>query len=365
MNQYQGNKNWIFKSRHKFQSLQYYSIIMQNTTLEYPELLSKLTSAFQSKDLDFEKADSTARILLEGELLGHTTHGLALVKPYLDELASGQMEKSGTYEVINKTDTAETWNGRYLPGIWLTEKAIEKASEIAKNEGIGTVVIQKSHHIACLAAFLEKIARQNLMVIIACSDPRNKTVAPFGGKIPVYSPNPLALGIPTETDPILIDVSMSTTANAVVNRAAKNNEKLGGEWLLQSDGTATNDPQTFFQNPPSSLLPLGGIDLGYKGFALGIMIEAMTSALGGFGRCDSPERWGASVFVQVIDPSKFSGESYFLKEMEFFKNQCLASMPLNTKNPVRMPGEKGLERKKWNLANGIKISDELANLISI
>ncbi|CAN1573543.1 COG2055 Malate/L-lactate dehydrogenases [Spirosomataceae bacterium] len=336
---------------------------MQNTSLKYTELLSKLTSAFQSKGLDFEKAESTSRILLEGELLGHTTHGLALVKPYLDELQSGQIEKLGSYEMINSTATTETWNGRYLPGIWLTEKAIEKASEIAKKDGIGTVVIQKSHHIACLAAFLEKTARQNLMVIIACSDPRNKTVAPFGGKIPVYSPNPLALGIPTETDPILIDVSMSTTANAVVNRAAKNNEKLAGEWLLKSDGTTTNDPQTFFENPASTLLPLGGMDLGYKGFALGIMIEAMTSALGGHGRIDNPERWGASVFVQVIDPSKFSGENYFLKEMEFFKNQCLASTPLNAKNPVRMPGENGLKRKKWNLENGLLISDELLNLL--
>jgi LDH2 family malate/lactate/ureidoglycolate dehydrogenase len=156
---------------------------------------------------------------------------------------------------------------------------------------------------------------------------------------------------------------MSTTANAVVNRAAKNNEKLGGHWLLKPDGTATNDPQTFFENPASTLLPLGGLDLGYKGFALGIMIEAMTSALGGFGRSDKPERWGASVFVQVIDPSKFAGESYFMKEMENFKNTCLNSTPFDTKNPVRMPGEKGLERKKWNLEMGLLINAELLNLL--
>lgn len=337
---------------------------MTTNKLNYPELIQKLTQVFQAKGLDFEKAESIARILTEGELLGHTTHGLALVKTYLDELESGQMEKLGSNEVINSTSTTETWNGRYLPGTWLTEKAIEKAAEIAKNEGIGTIVIQKSHHIACLAAFLEIVARQNLMVIVACSDPRNATVAPFGGKIPVYSPNPIALGIPTESEPILIDVSMSTTANAVVNRAAKNNENLGGDWLLKPDGTPTNDPQTFFETPASTLLPLGGMDLGYKGFALGIMIEAMTSALGGFGRSDKPERWGASVFVQVIDPSKFAGENYFLKEMENFKNACLNSTPFDTKNPVRMPGEKGLKRKKWNLENGFVVSDELQDLIS-
>jgi hypothetical protein len=28
-----------------------------------------------------------------------------------------------------------------------------------------------------------------------------------------------------------------------------------------------------------------------------------------------------------------------------------------------MPGEKGLKRKKWNLENGLLISDELLNLL--
>jgi L-lactate dehydrogenase len=325
----------------------------------YAELIKDITYLFQKNGLDIEKSDSIARILTEGELLGHTTHGLALVKTYLDELISGGLEKDGIYEIINSTQTTETWDGRYLPGTWLTEKAIETAEAMANKEGIGTVIIQKSHHIACLAAFLEIVARKNLMVIIACSDPRNKTVAPFGGKIPVYSPNPLAIGIPTEGDPILIDVSMSATANAVVNRAAKNNEVLKGNWLLTSEGKATNDPKTFFDTPPSTLLPLGGMDLGYKGYALGIMIEAMTSALGGHGRKDNPLRWGASVFVQVINPSKFAGESAFLAEMENFKNSSLNSGP-----NVRLPGQNGLKNKATLLKNGIPLSEELAQLIN-
>lgn len=324
------------------------------------EVIEKITKIFIDNGLDSEKSASIARILTEGELLGHTTHGLALIKPYLDELENGQMERNGSLEVINATDTTQTWNGRYLPGTWLTEKAIETAIMMAKNEGVGTVVIQKSHHIACLAAFLEVVARKNLMVIIACSDPRNKTVAPFGGKIPVYSPNPLAIGIPAEGDPILIDVSMSATANAVVNRAAKNKQLLDGNWLLKPDGTATNDPQTFFENPPSTLLPLGGMDLGYKGFALGIMIEAMTSALGGYGRKDNPKRWGASVFVQVIDPTIFAGENAFLAEMENLRKQCLASG-----NNVRMPGQKGLKNKEMLLSNGIPLNIELIELLKI
>lgn len=333
--------------------------------LKVSKVIKFITQLFEKGGLAHPKAESIARILVEGDLLGHRTHGLALVKNYFDELVSGGMESQKEYEVLNFTSTTQLWNGNYQPGTWLVEEAIEVASGIAKNEGIGTVVIQKSHHIGCLAAYLESVTAKNLMIILACSDPRNKTVAPFGGLEGVYSPNPIALGIPTRSVPILLDVSTSTTANGLVARTAKNKELLAGDWLLDKNGNATNDPSLFYQDPPATLLPLGGLDLGYKGFALGIMVEAMTNALGGYGRSDDPTRWGASVFLQVIDPEKFSGESYFLQEMESFRNVSLKSNPINKDKKIRMPGERGLELKQKQLKNGLEISAELINELNI
>ncbi len=333
--------------------------------LKVSKVIIFITQLFEKGGLAHPKAQSIARILVEGDLLGHRTHGLALVKNYFDELVNGGMESQKEYEVLNFTSTTQLWNGNYQPGTWLVEEAIEVASGIAKNEGIGTVVIQKSHHIGCLAAYLESVTAKNLMIILACSDPRNKTVAPFGGLEGVYSPNPIALGIPTRSVPILLDVSMSTTANGLVARTAKNKELLAGDWLLDKNGNATNDPSLFFQDPPATLLPLGGLDLGYKGFALGIMVEAMTNALGGYGRSDNPTRWGASVFLQVIDPEKFSGESYFLQEMENFRNVSLKSKLINKDKKIRMPGERGLELKQKQLNNGLEISTELINELNI
>lgn len=305
--------------------------------------------------LDAGKAESTARILIEGDLLGHRTHGLQLLPAYVESLESGKMETEGSFEILNENPATCLIDGRYLPGIWLVEKAIDKAIGMAKSNGSGTVVIRKSHHIACLAAFLEKVARQNLVLLLACSDPANKSVAPFGGTTAVYSPDPLAMGIPTSGDPILIDVSMSATANGVVALAAAKGEKLGGPWLLQKDGQATNDPSAFFHEPPATVLPLGGMDLGYKGFALGMMIEVLTSALGGFGRADDPGRWGANVFVQVIDPASFAGQGGFMREIDYFKNACLSSQPLDPANPVRIPGEKALKLKARQLQNGLDL----------
>jgi LDH2 family malate/lactate/ureidoglycolate dehydrogenase len=332
----------------------------------YPieDLLSKLKALFQSKGLDEEKSHSIAKILLEGELLGHKTHGLALVTNYIKELENGGMEKVGLPTIINASNSTELWDGRYLPGTWLTEKAIDRGIRMAEDQGLGTVVIQRSHHIACLAAYCEEIARQGLIVLIYSSDPRNRTVAPHGALKGAYSPNPIAMGIPSEGDPIILDVSTSTTANAVVAKAHNEGKKLGGHWLIKSNGQATNEPSSFFEEPASALLPLGGLDLGYKGFALGIMVEALTSALGGYGRSSNPSRWGASVMVQVIDPKKFAGESYFMHEMQALIDYCQGLEPINTNAPIRMPGQRGLLLKAKYLKEGIEIEENLEKMLN-
>ena len=69
---------------------------------------------------------------------------------------------------------------------------------------------------------------------------------------------------------------------------------------------------------------LGGINAGHKGFGLALMIEALTSGLGGYGRADAPNEWGASVFVQVLDPAAFGGTSAFHREIDYLVEACLA-----------------------------------------
>ncbi|WP_259016236.1 Ldh family oxidoreductase [Emticicia fluvialis] len=321
-------------------------------------LLQFSLNLLQQAGLDAEKAFHTADILLEGELLGHRTHGLQLLPAYVGELEKDGMTKQGQAKVINDFGAVLALDGNYLPGPWLVVKAIEEATKRAEAFGTSIITIRQSHHIGCLAAYLENVARQGLMILLACSDPRNKTVAPYGGLTPVYSPDPLAVGYPTESDPIMIDVSMSATSNGLVARAHRNQEMLPHHWLLDAQGNATNDPATFFANPPGSILPLGGLDSGYKGFGLGLMVEALTSALGGHGRADEPTLWGASVYLQIISPKGFAGESAFKREAEYLKNQCLASEPANPDQPVRMPGARGLELKKQQLANGVNLLPE-------
>ncbi|MFT5885236.1 MAG: LDH2 family malate/lactate/ureidoglycolate dehydrogenase [Arcticibacterium sp.] len=326
--------------------------------LKHSQLQDLILSLFDKVGLPQDKAKITSHILLEGELLGHRTHGLHLMMPYIEHLRNGSMEKVGSYKVLNKTPASQLWDGQYLAGPWLVNSALMAATDMADGYGVGTIVIQKSSHIGCLAAYMQEASQNGHLVILSCSDPDNATVAPFGGTEGVYGPNPLALGIPTSSDPIIIDASMSATSNGLIHQKHQAKEPLEHPWLITPNGEPTKDAETFFDKEPSTILPLGGIDSGYKGFALGIMIEAMTSALGGYGRSSEPDRWGASAFVQVINPQKFSGESYFKREMDFLKKRCLASKPANDVMPVRLPGQRGLELKKKQLLGGITLRPE-------
>src|SRR5512140_1381239 len=77
---------------------------------------------------DAAMAGDVATILVDGDLLGHTTHGLQLLAPYLRELDAGTMRKSGEWETINRRPASELWDGRRLPGPWLVLRAIDRAA---------------------------------------------------------------------------------------------------------------------------------------------------------------------------------------------------------------------------------------------
>ncbi len=241
-------------------------------------------------------ASDVATVLVEGDLLGHNTHGLALLPGYLAEIAKGAMATSGAPTIITARAATQAWDGNRLPGPWLTLRALDAAMAMADACGMGSVVIRRSHHIACLAAYLRRVTDQGRMAFIYCSDPSTHSVAPFGGVSSVFTPNPFAAGIPTSGDPILLDISASYTTNGMTARLHKAGEKLAHPWVQDAQGNATTDPGVLFNQPTGTLLPLGGLEGGHKGYALALLVEALTGGLAGFGRADPAEGWGATVY---------------------------------------------------------------------
>jgi LDH2 family malate/lactate/ureidoglycolate dehydrogenase len=309
-----------------------------------------------------EPAESVARGLVEGDLYGHTTHGLALLAAYVEEIETGAMEAAGRPEVLADAGAALTWDARRLPGVWTTMLAIDEAVARAGRYGVGAVAIRRSHHIACLAAFLEAPARAGNLVLVLSSDPSAAHVAPYGGLDPIITPDPVAAGIPAEPDPVLIDVSMSITTAGMAGRLRHTGGRFPEKWLLDREGNPTDDPWALKEG--GSILPIGGLDHGHKGFGLALLVEALTQGLPGYGRADGETGWGAGVLVLAFAPSRFAGAGPFLRQTNWLAEAARNNRPRDPAKPVRLPGQLALARKRAAMRDGVPLAPVIVEALA-
>jgi len=314
--------------------------------------------------LDAAPAASVARTLCDGDLLGHDTHGLALLAPYLREIEQGRMTRSGKPQEINAKPAAMLWDGMRLPGPWLMELALDRMIPGARQYGVASLVIRRSHHIACLAVYLMRVAEEGMLGVIACSDPNTASVAPFGGTQAVMTPNPIAIGFPTSSGPVLIDISASITTNGMSNRKAAAGETFAEPWLMDAQGQPSNDPAVLALDPPGTILPIGGLSYGHKGYGLGLTVEALTAALAGHGRADPREGWGATVHITIHDPDAYGGPEAFLRQTDWLARACVDNPPRPGGPAVRLPGQGGMARRKRQLQDGLALHPSIAPMLA-
>jgi len=320
-------------------------------------------TALTNAGLAKPQAEVTAQILVEGDLLGHDTHGLALLAPYLKEIESGSMTRSGEPTVMSDRGASILWDGQRLPGPWLVCSGIDMLIPRAQKYGSATLVIRRSHHIACLAAYLIRATDAGFMLLMASSGPASQSVAPHGGTRAVMTPNPIAAGIPSSTTPFLVDISSSITTNGMCGRMQQAGQQFDEEWLLDAQGKPSRDPAVLTTKPPGTLLPLGGLTSGYKGFGMALIVEALTAGLAGHGRADPIEGWGATVYLTLHDPSAFGGIDDFKRQTDWIARESRSNPPRPGVESVRMPGDRGLALKARQRVEGIDLHQSIPPML--
>lgn len=320
-----------------------------------PATLTDLARALcRAAGLDAAKSEAVAVTLVEADLLGHATHGLALLPRYLDDALYGGMTRDGEPEVLRDRGACLTWNGRRLPGPWLVHKALDIGLERAATYGTCSVAIGDSHHIGCLAAYLSRATERGFMLVLSSSASAAAAVAPFGAISGVLAPDPVAAGIPTDGEPILMDVSASITTINMAAQLQKAGARYPHAWVQDAAGHPSTDPAVLGQG--GTLLPAGGLDHGQKGYAWALMNEALTQGLSGYGRADKPSGWTASVLLQLYDPEAFAGLDAFRRQTSHTAAACRAATPRPGVDRVRLPGEAGLARRRDAMARGVALA---------
>jgi L-lactate dehydrogenase len=67
--------------------------------------------------------------------------------------------------------------------------------------------------------------------------------------------------------------------------------------------------------------------------------------------------------MSLYDPSAFGGKDDFLRQMDFVAESCRSNPPRPGVEQVRMPGDRGMQRRALQLKEGVALHPTIAPML--
>jgi LDH2 family malate/lactate/ureidoglycolate dehydrogenase len=190
-------------------------------------------------------------------------------------------------------------------------------------------------HTGRIGAYAEAIAAAGMVGVAVCSGPRTgHFVAPFGGLDGRLATNPIAYAYPSaDGAPVVADFSTSVAPEGVIRSLLHRGLKAPPGALRDAEGRPTDDPAALYATPRGAIQPLGGAT-GYRGTALGLLVDVLAALLAG-DDADDPARTGSNLAMLAIATGDgFAGRAARMGRY------LRASRPIDPARPVLLPGER-------------------------
>ena len=287
-------------------------------------------------------ARRVADALVEGNLMGHDSHGVIRLLEYIPRVQRGDLHPNAQPEVIRETSTTAMVDGHWGFGQVAAKFAMEVAIAKARQSGLSAVGLVHSHHVGRLGEYAQMAAEAGMVAFLfANSGPRGGWVTPYGGIGRVFGTNPLAIGIPARRHPpILLDFATSAGAEGKIRFARSKGERIPEGWVIDKEGRPTTDPNALYKG--GALLPFGG----HKGYALALAIDLIGGALTGAGCASLPEYVaGNGLFMIVVDVATFQPPDQFYDMVDRLIDRVKGVPKAPGVEEILVPGEP--ERRTW------------------
>ena len=307
-----------------------------------------------------ENADTVAVHLADANLVGHDSHGLLRIPDYVLRIEEGRVDPKARPTIAFEEKAVAKVDGHGVFGQVGAKFATETAIRLAREYGIGMVTMFNIAHSGRFGTYPEMAAREGMAAIMFGGNQLDNDfgVAPFGGIKGRLGTNPFSMAFPhSDGQVILLDFATSETAVGKVRVYQAREKSLPGEGLLDSEGRPTSNPQDYCDG--GTILPLGGMGTGHKGFALGMFMLLLGRMLGQ----DSPisfEGTGQSVgdsTIIVIDISKFREKSALAENVEWAIDYVKDTPLASGFEEILYPGEIEERTRAERREKGVEVED--------
>ena len=305
-------------------------------------------------------AEACADLLVETSLRGIDSHGVVTLLPVFAEQARNGVGRPGAEPAVVRHEGAvAVVEGRGASGPRSARAGLEAAMERARRLGVGAAVTRQVGYFGALWWSVSPAAEQGLVAISMTN--AMAVVAPAGGREALHGTNPIAVAIPGDPDPVIVDMRTNVFRMADYWQSIASGAPLPPDsGLVRSDGSPVTDVAEI---DDAVYLPLAG----GKGYGLGIVVDVLTAALAGspIGRevVWETERDDLAAFFLVLDPGFFGDPARFADGVRRLAEQARATLPVDEGSPVRLPGERGAAERGPRRRDGIPVDPTLWALL--
>jgi len=242
--------------------------------------------------------------------------------------------KAGEIIIEKETTLSARINGNKNHAMVVVSRAVDIVVKKAGMHGFaiaGTFNTNTSS--GAIGYYASRLAKQGLIGFAFGRSPER--VAVYGSYEPVFGTNPLAVAIPTGSDPVVLDMSTAATSYFGLVEAVTAGRDIPADFAYDNNGFPTTDPKRAIAGAIRSF------DRSYKGSGLALIGEILAGPLAGAAFCglgDSKGNWGHLIFA--IDPELLTGREELAKNVAAMVQKVKSTKKLPGVEEIFVPGEK-------------------------
>jgi len=335
------------------------------------QLLNFMSEVFIRMGATQEDAYLATDVLLEADLRGVDSHGVARLSGYVRLWEAGRINMKPNIKVVRETAAAATVDGDGGLGLVVAARAMSIAVKKASATGVGMVSVCNSNHFG-VASYHAMKAIPHHMIGMSMTN-ASPLVTPTLGKERMLGTNPHCWVFPArEFDPVVIDIASAAAANGKLEIAERLGKPLPDGWALDANGEPSNDPSILKKG--GSLLPLGSTyEMGsHKGYGMAAVADILSGVLSGgnFGPWvppfvaflqppANPVGKGIGHFLTAMRIDAFRDLDEYYTAIDGWIRRLKSTEPIDVNEPVLIHGELELREYRQRKKNGIPINDKI------
>ncbi|MBS1503836.1 MAG: 3-dehydro-L-gulonate 2-dehydrogenase [Bacteroidetes bacterium] len=317
----------------------------------FEQLKTEFKRVLLSLNFNEEKAGNVAQIFAENSRDGVYTHGLNRFPAFVQYVKDGYIITDAEPTKEGGLGSLEQWDGHLGPGILNARFSMNRAIELAGENGIGCVAIKNTNHWMRGGTYGWQAAEAGMIGI--CFTNTIANMPPWGGVDPRLGNNPLIIAVPRKEGHVVLDIAMSQYSIGKLNLFKSQAEQLPLPGGYDNQGKLSTDPAAILQS--ERVLPIGF----WKGSGLSLMLDLLATILSQ-GRSTAaitnagPESALSQVFIAMQPPLGQTTE--LIDEIIAYAK---SSRPEKEGGSILYPGENALRTREKSMKEGVWVDERV------